>query len=179
MIHGRRVPVRPRPGLNNVAYGLIMQELERGDSGLRSFASVQSGLVMFPIYSYGWKEQKDFWIPKLATGEKVGCFGLTEPDFGSNPGGMHTHARRDGNSWVLNGAKAWITNGSIADVAVVWAKAEGTIRGFLVTWHHETRDSISAALPIPQRFRSWFERPKGDNSRQTRSKWGVAVAEQK
>ena len=120
------------PGLNSVAYGLIMQELERGDSGLRSFASVQSGLVMFPIYSYGSKEQKDYWIPKLAAGEKIGCFGLTEPDFGSNPGGMRTHARRDGDSWVLNGAKAWITNGSVADVAVVWAKAEGTIKGFIV-----------------------------------------------
>ena len=120
------------PGLNNVAYGLIMQELERGDSGLRSFASVQSGLVMYPINAYGSKQQKDFWIPKLASGEKIGCFGLTEPDFGSNPGGMRTHARKDGNSWVLNGAKAWITNGSVADVAVVWAKTEGTIRGFLV-----------------------------------------------
>jgi glutaryl-CoA dehydrogenase len=120
------------PGLNSVAYGLIMQELERGDSGLRSFASVQSGLVMFPIYTYGSKEQKDYWIPKLASGEKIGCFGLTEPDFGSNPGGMRTHARRDDNSWVLNGAKAWITNGSVADVAVVWAKAEGTIKGFVV-----------------------------------------------
>src|SRR5256886_6385449 len=119
-------------GLNNVAYGLIMQELERGDSGLRSFASVQSGLVMYPIYTYGSKEQKDYWIPKLASGESIGCFGLTEPDFGSNPGGMRTNARRDGDAWILNGAKSWITNGSIADVAVVWAKAEGTIRGFLV-----------------------------------------------
>src|SRR5437868_1076608 len=120
------------PGLNHVAYGLIMQELERGDSGLRSFASVQSGLVMYPIYSYGSKKQKDFWIPKLAAGEKIGCFGLTEPDFGSNPGGMRTNARKDGDSWVLNGAKSWITNGSIADVAVVWAKVDGSIRGFLV-----------------------------------------------
>src|SRR6202140_4347964 len=120
------------PGLNHVAYGLIMQELERGDSGLRSFASVQSGLVMYPIYTYGSKEQRDYWIPKLATGEKIGCFGLTEPDFGSNPGAMRTNARRDGDSWVLNGAKAWITNGSIADVAVVWAKADSVIRGFLV-----------------------------------------------
>ncbi len=142
------------PGLNHVAYGLIMQELERGDSGLRSFASVQSGLVMFPIYSYGSKEQKDFWIPKLATGEKVGCFGLTEPDFGSNPGGMRTHARRDGNSWVLNGAKAWITNGSIADVAVVWAKTDGTVRGFLVekgtpgftTTYHMGKFSLRASV---------------------------------
>ncbi|HET7705149.1 MAG TPA: acyl-CoA dehydrogenase family protein [Thermoanaerobaculia bacterium] len=120
------------PGLNNVAYGLIMQELERGDSGLRSFVSVQSGLVMFPIYAYGSKEQKDKWIPKLASGEAIGCFGLTEPDFGSNPGGMRTHARKDGDSWILNGAKAWITNGSIADVAVVWAKVDGVVRGFLV-----------------------------------------------
>jgi glutaryl-CoA dehydrogenase len=120
------------PGLNHVAYGLIMQELERGDSGLRSFASVQSGLVMYPINTYGSQEQRDRWIPKLAAGEAIGCFGLTEPDFGSNPGGMRTNARKDGDSWVLNGAKAWITNGSIADVAVVWAKCEGTIRGFLV-----------------------------------------------
>ena len=120
------------PGLNHVAYGLIMQELERGDSGLRSFASVQSGLVMYPINTYGSQEQRDRWIPKLAAGEAIGCFGLTEPDFGSNPSGMRTNARRDGDSWVLNGAKAWITSGSIADVAVVWAKCEGTIRGFLV-----------------------------------------------
>ena len=142
------------PGLNNVAYGLIMQELERGDSGLRSFASVQSGLVMYPIYSYGSKEQKDDWIPKLASGEKIGCFGLTEPDFGSNPGGMRANARRDGNSWVLNGAKSWITNGSIADVAVVWAKAEGTIRGFLVekgttgftTAYHMGKFSLRASV---------------------------------
>src|SRR5207247_11132656 len=119
-------------GLNHVAYGLIMQELERGDSGLRSFVSVQSGLVMYPIYAYGSKEQKDYWIPKLAKGERIGCFGLTEPDFGSNPGGMRTYARKDGDSFVLNGAKAWITNGSVADVAVVWAKIDGTFRGFLV-----------------------------------------------
>ncbi len=142
------------PGLNGVAYGLIMQELERGDSGLRSFASVQSGLVMYPIYTYGSKEQRDLWIPKLAAGEKVGCFGLTEPDFGSNPGGMRTHARRDGDSWVLNGAKAWITNGSIADVAVVWAKCEGTVRGFLVekgtpgftTAYHMGKFSLRASV---------------------------------
>jgi len=142
------------PGLNNVAYGLIMQELERGDSGLRSFASVQSGLVMYPIYTFGSQEQKDYWIPKLAAGEKIGCFGLTEPDFGSNPGGMRTHARRDGDSWVLNGAKAWITNGSVADVAVVWAKCEGTIRGFLVekdtpgftTAYHMGKFSLRASV---------------------------------
>ena len=120
------------PGLNNVAYGLIMQELERGDSGLRSFASVQSGLVMYPIHAFGSQEQKDRWIPRLGSGEAIGCFGLTEPDFGSNPGAMRTTARRDGDSWVLNGAKQWITNGTLADVAVVWARTDEGIRGFLV-----------------------------------------------
>ncbi|HEX4953175.1 MAG TPA: acyl-CoA dehydrogenase family protein [Thermoanaerobaculia bacterium] len=120
------------PGLGNVAYGLIMQELERGDSGLRSFVSVQSSLVMYPIYTFGSKEQKDRWVPALASGEAIGCFGLTEPDFGSNPGGMRTTARRDGDSWVLNGSKQWITNGTLADVAVVWAKTDGGVRGFLV-----------------------------------------------
>src|SRR5512132_1009591 len=123
------------PGLDNVAYGLMAQELERGDSGLRSFVSVQSALVMYPIYTYGSKEQKDRWIPALAKGESIGCFGLTEPDFGSNPAGMRTIAKKDGNDWILNGAKSWITNGSIADVAVVWAKVgdvNGPVRGFLV-----------------------------------------------
>jgi glutaryl-CoA dehydrogenase len=119
-------------GLNNVAYGLIMQELERGDSGIRSFASVQGSLVMYPIYRYGSDEQKNRWLPDLAAGRKIGCFGLTEPDFGSNPSGMLTKATRDGNHWVLNGTKRWITNGSIADVAVVWARTDEGIRGFLV-----------------------------------------------
>ena len=121
-------------GLSHVAYGLIMQELERGDSGLRSCASVQSGLVMHPIYSYGSEAQKERWLPALARGERVGCFGLTEPDYGSDPGGMKTRAVRQGDAWVLNGTKLWITNGSIADVAVMWAKdaADGEIYGFLV-----------------------------------------------
>jgi glutaryl-CoA dehydrogenase len=118
--------------LNNVAYGLMMQELERGDSGIRSFASVQSALVMYPIHAFGSEEQKDCWLPKLAKGEKIGCFGLTEPDYGSNPGGMITRAERKGDGFMLNGAKMWITNGTIADVAVVWAKLDGEIKGFLV-----------------------------------------------
>jgi glutaryl-CoA dehydrogenase len=118
--------------MNNVAYGLVMQELERGDSGIRSFASVQSALVMYPIFKYGSREQRDLWLPALARGEKIGCFGLTEPDFGSNPGGMITRAEKTSGGYLLNGAKMWITNGSIADVAVVWAKLGGTVRGFLV-----------------------------------------------
>jgi glutaryl-CoA dehydrogenase len=119
-------------GLNNVAYGLAMQELERGDSSIRSFASVQSALVMYPIFTFGSEEQKDYWLPKLAKGEKIGCFGLTEPDYGSNPGGMVTKAERVDGGFVLNGAKMWITNGTIADVAVVWAKLDGIVHGFLV-----------------------------------------------
>ncbi len=119
-------------GINNIAYGLIMQELERGDSGVRSFASVQSGLVMYPIFKFGSEEQKRFWLPKLATAEKIGCFGLTEPDFGSNPGGMITKAEKVSGGYLLNGAKMWITNGTIADVAVVWAKLDGKVKGFLV-----------------------------------------------
>ncbi|MBI4737514.1 MAG: acyl-CoA dehydrogenase family protein [candidate division NC10 bacterium] len=119
-------------GINNVAYGLILQELERGDSGVRSFASVQGSLVMYPIYTFGSEAQKQRWLPRLATGEAVGCFGLTEPDFGSDPGNMAAKAVRVGSEYVLNGTKLWITNGSIADVAVVWAKLDGVIRGFLV-----------------------------------------------
>jgi glutaryl-CoA dehydrogenase len=119
-------------GLNNVAYGLIMEELERGDSGLRSFASVQSGLVMYPILTYGSADHKERWLPKMAKAQAIGCFGLTEPDGGSDPGRMKTRAVRDGNSWVINGAKMWITNGTIADVAVVWAETADGIQGFLV-----------------------------------------------
>jgi glutaryl-CoA dehydrogenase len=129
-------------GLNNVAYGLIMQELERGDSGLRSFASVQGALVMYPIYAFGSEDQRKEWLPKLATGEKIGCFGLTEPDFGSNPGGMLTRAVKDGDEWVLNGAKMWITSGSMADVAIIWAKTGElddvkSIKGFIVETDRE------------------------------------------
>ena len=119
-------------GLNNVAYGLVMQELERGDSGIRSFVSVQSALVMYPIFTFGSEEQKDYWLPLLCKGEKIGCFGLTEPDFGSNPGGMITKAEKKDSGYLLNGAKMWITNGTIADVAVVWAKLDGVVHGFLV-----------------------------------------------
>ncbi len=119
-------------GINNVAYGLIMQELERGDSGVRSFASVQGSLVMYPIHVFGSEAQRVRWLPKLAAGEAVGCFGLTEPDFGSDPGSMATKAVRQDAEFVLNGTKLWITNGSIADVAVVWAKLDGVVRGFLV-----------------------------------------------
>jgi glutaryl-CoA dehydrogenase len=118
--------------LNNIAYGLIMQELERGDSAIRSFASVQSALVMYPIFTFGSEEQKDKWLPGLAKGEKIGCFGLTEPDYGSNPAGMVTKAEKVDGGYLLNGSKMWITNGTIADVAVVWAKLDGVVLGFLV-----------------------------------------------
>src|SRR5271166_3780331 len=127
--------------MGNVEYGLMTQELERGDSGVRSFVSVQSALVMYPIYTFGSDEQKNLWLPAMQKGEKLGCFGLTEPDFGSNPGGMRTRARKVGNEYILNGEKMWITSGTIADVAIIWAKVEDerdgeeegkTIRGFLV-----------------------------------------------
>jgi glutaryl-CoA dehydrogenase len=119
-------------GMNNVEYGLIMQELERGDSGIRSFTSVQGALVMYPIRTYGSEEQKQHWLPRLQSGEAIGCFGLTEPDFGSNPASMRTVAEKRGDEWVLNGEKTWITSGSLADVSVVWARTPDGIRGFLV-----------------------------------------------
>ena len=119
-------------GMSNVMYGLACQELERGDSGLRSFVSVQGSLCMFPIHRYGSEEQKQGWLPRMAAGEVIGCFGLTEPEFGSNPAGMATRARRDGKDWILNGTKRWITNGNVADLAIIWARSEQGIRGFLV-----------------------------------------------
>jgi len=181
------------PGLDAVAYGLTMQELERGDSGLRSFVSVQSALVMYPIYAYGSKEQKDRWIPKLAAGSAIGCFGLTEPDFGSNPAGMRTAARTDGDGFVLNGAKAWITNGSIADVAVVWARLDGgKIRGFLVergtkgfsTSEHRGKMSLRASVTSQLAFEDCripkdnvlpnVEGIKGPLSCLTQARYGIA-----
>jgi len=120
------------PGLGSVAYGLLMQELERGDSGMRSFASVQGGLCMYPIHAYGTEEQKKKYLPPMHHGEIIGCFGLTEPDHGSDPGGMETRAVKKGDKYVLNGAKMWITNGTISHLAIVWAKLDGVVRGFLV-----------------------------------------------
>ncbi|MCH2104893.1 MAG: acyl-CoA dehydrogenase family protein [Planctomycetes bacterium] len=135
-------------GLDNVAYGLICQELERGDSGLRSFVSVQGSLVMWPIFAYGSEEQKQRWLPALAKGEAIGCFGLTEPDFGSNPGGMLTTAKRDGDDWIIDGRKMWITNGTISDVAVVWARTEEGIRGFLV-------EAGTPGFSAPEQKKKW------------------------
>jgi glutaryl-CoA dehydrogenase len=181
------------PGLDAVAYGLTMQELERGDSGLRSFVSVQSGLVMYPIYTFGSPAQKDRWIPEMAAGRAIGCFGLTEPDFGSNPAGMRTVAKTDGNSFVLNGAKAWITNGSIADVAVVWARLDGgKIRGFLVekgtrgysTSEHRGKMSLRASVTSQLAFEDCripkenilpgVEGLKGPLSCLTQARYGIA-----
>lgn len=129
-------------GMSYVAYGLVCQELERGDSGLRSFASVQGSLAMFPISAFGSEEQKMHYLPRMASGEWVGCFGLTEPDYGSNPGDMITRAVEDGDEFVLNGAKMWITNGTVADVAIVWAKLDGVIRGFIVE-----KDDVGFSAP--------------------------------
>ena len=138
-------------GVSNVAYGLILHELERGDSGLRSFASVQGALVMYPIHAYGSDEQKAKWLPGLGVGTKIGCFGLTEPNFGSNPGGMETCCKKDGDDWIINGNKMWITNGSVSDVAVVWARdEEGIVRGFLLEREMEgfTSNDIHGKLSL-------------------------------
>jgi glutaryl-CoA dehydrogenase len=179
-------------GMNNVAYGLVMQELERGDSGLRSFASVQGGLVMYPIHAYGSDAQKDRWLPLLARGDAIGCFGLTEPDFGSNPGGMRTKAERRGDSWLLNGCKRWITNGSVSDVALVWAQTDEGIQGFLVERGapgFEVRDikgkfslraSITSELyfqdtPVPERNRlPSASGLRGPLSCLTQARYGIA-----
>lgn len=139
-------------GLSNVAYGLIMQELERGDSGIRSFASVQSGLVMYPIHAYGSDEQKKRWMPDLAKAKAIGCFGLTEPDGGSDPGAMKTFARKDGGDWVISGAKMWITNGTQAHVAVVWANTDQGIRGFLI--ERDTPGFTSRDIPRKMSLRA-------------------------
>lgn len=151
-------------GMNNLAYGLVNQELERGDSGLRSFLSVQSSLVMYPIFTFGSEEQKIKWLPKLASAEVIGCFGLTEPDYGSNPGGMITKAKKVDGGYILNGAKMWITNGTIADIAIVWAKLDGVIKGFIVEkefegysapetkWKHSLRASITSELIFEDLF---------------------------
>ena len=135
-------------GMNSISYGLICQELERGDSGVRSFVSVQSSLVMYPIFTFGSEEQKEEWLPKLAKAEAIGCFGLTESQGGSDPANMKTHAKKDGDDWVINGSKMWITNGSIADLALIWANTEDGIRGFLV----ETSTSGFTANEIDNKF---------------------------
>lgn len=178
-------------GASYTIYGIAMQELERGDSGVRSFASVQNSLVMFPIHQYGSIEQKKKWLPRLAEGTAIGCFGLTEPDYGSNPGGMVTNARKIDGGYLLNGAKMWITNGSIADVAVVWAKLEGVVTGFIIEkgmkgfsapemkGKHSLRASITSELifqdvEIPEENRLNVNGLKGPLSCLTRARYGIA-----
>jgi glutaryl-CoA dehydrogenase len=179
-------------GMNNVVYGLVMQELEAGDSGIRSFASVQSGLVMYPIFRFGTEEQRQRWLPALARGEAIGCFGLTEPDHGSDPSGMVTTATRANGGFILNGAKMWITNGTLADVAVVWAKLDGAIRGFLVErgtpgftapemkGKHSLRASVTSELifqdcPIPaDAIFPEVQGLKGPLSCLTQARYGIA-----
>lgn len=178
-------------GASYMIYGIAMQELERGDSGIRSFASVQNSLVMFPIYQYGTEEQKRNWLPKLADGSCIGCFGLTEPDYGSNPGGMVTTAKKIDGGYLLNGAKMWITNGSIADLAVVWAKLDGVVTGFLVEkgmkgfsapemkGKHSLRASVTSELifqdvEIPEENRLQINGLKGPLSCLTRARYGIA-----
>ena len=136
------------PGMNSIIYGLICKELEKGDSGMRSFVSVQSSLVMYPIYAFGSEEQKQEWLPKLASAEAIGCFGLTESQGGSDPSNMKTHAKKDGEDWIINGSKMWITNGSIADVAVIWAHTDEGIRGFIV----DTKTKGFVANKIENKF---------------------------
>ena len=178
-------------GANYTSYGLAMQELERGDSGIRSFASVQSSLVMFPIYSYANEEMKNKWLPKLAAGTAIGCFGLTEPDFGSNPNGMITNAKKIDGGYLLNGAKMWITNGSLANVAVVWAKYEGEICGFIVEkgmkgfsapemkGKHSLRASVTSELifqdvELPESHKLDVKGLKGPLSCLTQARFGIA-----
>ena len=178
-------------GANYTSYGLAMQELERGDSGIRSFASVQSSLVMFPIYSYANEEMKNKWLPKLAAGTAIGCFGLTEPDFGSNPNGMITNAKKIDGGYLLNGAKMWITNGSLADVAVVWAKYEGEVCGFIIEkgmkgfsapemkGKHSLRASVTSELifqdvEIPESHKLDVKGLKGPLSCLTQARYGIA-----
>ena len=178
-------------GANYTSYGLAMQELERGDSGIRSFASVQSSLVMFPIYSYANEDMKNKWLPKLAAGTAIGCFGLTEPDFGSNPSGMITNAKKIDGGYLLNGAKMWITNGSLANVAVVWAKYEGEICGFIVEkgmkgfsapemkGKHSLRASVTSELifqdvEIPESHKLDVKGLKGPLSCLTQARYGIA-----
>lgn len=178
-------------GANYTSYGLAMQELERGDSGIRSFASVQSSLVMFPIYSYANEDMKNKWLPKLAAGTAIGCFGLTEPDFGSNPNGMITNAKKIDGGYLLNGAKMWITNGSLADVAVVWAKYEGEVCGFIVEkgmkgfsapemkGKHSLRASVTSELifqdvELPESHKLDVKGLKGPLSCLTQARYGIA-----
>ena len=178
-------------GANYTSYGLAMQELERGDSGIRSFASVQSSLVMFPIYSYANEDMKNKWLPKLAAGTAIGCFGLTEPDFGSNPSGMITNAKKIDGGYLLNGAKMWITNGSLANVAVVWAKYEGEVCGFIVEkgmkgfsapemkGKHSLRASVTSELifqdvEIPESHKLDVKGLKGPLSCLTQARYGIA-----
>ncbi|MGA1250353.1 MAG: acyl-CoA dehydrogenase family protein [Candidatus Kapaibacteriota bacterium] len=178
-------------GANYVSYGLAMQELERGDSGIRSFASVQSSLVMFPIYTYGSEEIRKKWLPRLASGSAIGCFGLTEPDYGSNPSGMITNAKDIDGGYLLNGAKMWITNGSLADVAVVWAKYDGEVHGFIVEkgmkgfsapemkGKHSLRASVTSELifqdvEIPKENKLDVKGLKGPLSCLTQARYGIA-----
>ncbi len=178
-------------GANYTTYGLAMQELERGDSGVRSFASVQNSLVMFPIFHYGSELMKKRWLPRLASGDAIGCFGLTEPDYGSNPGGMITTAKKTDSGFLLNGAKMWITNGTLADIAVVWAKLDGTVRGFLVEkgtegftapemkGKHSLRASVTSELifqdcEIPEENMLDVKGLKGPLSCLTSARYGIA-----